>query len=53
MLWLLSAIAGFFWFFGLVIGGAGIFIHLVLLVALALFVIELIGGRESHSFAHL
>ena len=52
MLWLLSAIASMFWFFGLVIGSMGLWIHVVLLLAIILVAIELIGGRGNYMFTH-
>lgn len=49
LLWIIIAILVVFWVFGLVIKIGGKLIHLALIVALVLFVINLLsGGRFGH-----
>lgn len=52
MLWLLAAVLSFFWLFGLVIGSLGIFVHLILLVALFIVTICLIDDYFHPNVSH-
>jgi hypothetical protein len=47
MLWTILAVLVVLWLLGLIGGVGGSLIHLLLVVALALFVIQLISGRRT------